>query len=241
MNDNFDFFTKRLGLEEAASGIWESPFDYVKQALMYVPTDLPEPRDHSYTQVMMDKVIPVLQASHGRAFVLFTSYKAMHEAAEILADKTNFLLLVQNELPKQQMLQQFRQSENAVLLGTASFWEGVDVRGEALSCVVIDKLPFASPGDPVTKARLEHITSQGRSPFGEFQLPSAALALKQGVGRLIRDVDDYGVLMLCDPRLASKGYGKVFVESLPSMPITRKIEDVNYFFELIEQRKTQKT
>ena len=240
VNNKFDFFTKRLGLTDALSGIWESPFDYVKQALMYVPTDLPEPRDDNYTSAMMEKVIPVLQASRGRAFILFTSYKAMHEAAEILADKTNFLLLVQNDLPKQQMLQQFRQSENAVLLGTASFWEGVDVRGEALSCVIIDKLPFASPGDPVTKARLDYITSQGSSPFFEYQLPAAALTLKQGVGRLIRDIDDYGVLMLCDPRLASKGYGKVFVESLPSMPITRKIEDVNYFFELIEQRQSKK-
>ena len=137
------------------------------------------------------------------------------------------------------MLQQFREAKNAVLLGTASFWEGVDVRGEALSCVVIDKLPFASPGDPVTKARLDHMTSQGVSPFSEYQLPSAALMLKQGVGRLIRDVDDYGVLVLCDPRLASKGYGKIFVKSLPVMPITRDIVDVEYFFSQID-KKTEK-
>lgn len=235
VKDKFDFFTNRLGLDDAETGIWLSPFDYVKQALMYVPTGLPEPRDSGYTAEMLTKVIPVLKASRGRAFILFTSYKAMYEAADILQEKTDFLLLVQGDLPRQQMLQQFRDAENAVLLGTASFWEGVDVRGEALSCVVIDKLPFASPGDPVTKARLDHMTSQGVSPFSEYQLPSAALMLKQGVGRLIRDVGDYGVLVLCDPRLASKGYGKIFVKSLPVMPITRDIVDVEYFFSQIDK------
>mgnify|MGYP000013466887 CR=1 FL=1 len=234
VNGKFDFFSKRLGLDDADMIMLDSPFDYVQQSLMYVPTGLPEPRDYDYTRVMLDKVLPVLEASKGRAFLLFTSHRALQEAAELLLQKGGFNLLVQGDLPKQQMLEQFREMDRAVLLGTASFWEGVDVRGEALSCVIIDKLPFSSPGDPVTKARLEHMTSNGQSPFGEFQLPSAALMLKQGAGRLIRDMEDKGVLMLCDPRLSSKGYGRVFVKSLPSMPITQDIEDVERFYKRIE-------
>ncbi|ORU94070.1 MAG: helicase [Cycloclasticus sp. symbiont of Bathymodiolus heckerae] len=237
VGNKFDFFTKRLGLEEAETGMWESPFDFVHQSLMYVPKGLPEPRDYSYTSTMIEKIIPVLEASDGRAFILFTSHRALQEAANILLAETNFSLLVQGDLPKQQMLEAFRSTNRAVLLGTASFWEGVDVRGEALSCVIIDKLPFASPGDPVTKARLDHMTANGQSPFSEFQLPSAALTLKQGVGRLIRDVEDKGVLVLCDPRLSSKGYGKVFIQSLPAMPITQEIEDVNRFFQRINKQK----
>jgi len=239
VNKKFDFFTKRLGLQEAETGMWESPFDFVHQSLMYVPTGMPEPREYSYTATMIEKIKPVLEASRGRAFILFTSHKALQEASNILLAETDFKLLVQGDLPKQQMLDSFRRSERAVLLGTASFWEGVDVRGEALSCVIIDKLPFASPGDPVTKARLEYITANGQSPFSEFQLPSAALTLKQGVGRLIRDVEDKGVLVLCDPRLSSKGYGKVFVQSLPAMPITQELTDVQRFFKRIEHQRTK--
>jgi len=238
VNNKFDFFTQRLGLEDADSGLWDSPFDYVQQALMYVPEGLPEPRERHYTEVMIEKIIPVLEASDGRAFILFTSHRALREAATQLAIDTDFTLLVQGEYPKQKMLGKFRRAKRAVLLGTASFWEGVDVRGEALSCVIIDKLPFASPGDPVTKARLEHMTANGQSPFFEFQLPSAALTLKQGVGRLIRDVEDKGLLVLCDPRLSSKAYGKVFVTSLPAMPITQEINDVKRFFHRINKKKT---
>jgi len=238
VNNKFDFFTQRLGLEDADNGMWDSPFDYVQQSLMYVPEGLPEPREHNYTEVMIEKIIPVLEASDGRAFILFTSHRALREAASQLTTDTDFTLLVQGEYPKQQMLDKFRLAKRAVLLGTASFWEGVDVRGEALSCVIIDKLPFASPGDPVTKARLEHMTANGQSPFFEFQLPSAALTLKQGVGRLIRDVEDKGLLVLCDPRLSSKAYGKVFVTSLPSMPITQEINDVKRFFRRINKKKT---
>jgi ATP-dependent DNA helicase DinG len=235
----FDFFTQRLGLQDAETGMWESPFDFVHQSLMYVPNGLPEPRDYSYTATMIEKIIPVLDASDGRAFILFTSHKALQEAANILLAETTFNLLVQGDLPKQQMLEAFRRTDRAVLLGTASFWEGVDVRGEALSCVIIDKLPFASPGDPVTKARLAYMTANGQSPFSDFQLPSAALTLKQGVGRLIRDVDDKGVLVLCDPRLSSKGYGKVFIQSLPAMPITQELSDVNRFFQRINHKKSK--
>ncbi|MEO1889555.1 MAG: ATP-dependent DNA helicase [Cycloclasticus sp.] len=235
----FDFFTERLGLQDAETGMWESPFDFVHQSLMYVPNGLPEPRDYSYTATMIEKIIPVLDASDGRAFILFTSHKALQEAANILLAETTFNLLVQGDLPKQQMLEAFRRTDRAVLLGTASFWEGVDVRGEALSCVIIDKLPFASPGDPVTKARLAYMTANGQSPFSDFQLPSAALTLKQGVGRLIRDVEDKGVLVLCDPRLSSKGYGKVFIQSLPAMPITQELSDVNRFFQRINHKKSR--
>ena len=237
VNNKFDFFSKRLGLEDAETGSWESPFDFVHQSLMYVPTGMPEPRDYHYTATMIEKIIPVLEASEGRAFILFTSHKALKEAANILLAETNFKLLVQGDLPKQQMLESFRRSERAGLLGTASFWEGVDVRGEALSCVIIDKLPFASPGDPVTKARLEYMAANGQSAFSDFQLPSAALTLKQGVGRLIRDVEDKGVLVLCDPRLSSKGYGKVFIKSLPAMPITQDVKDVKRFFHRINSQK----
>jgi len=240
VNNKFDFFTQRLGLQDADNGMWDSPFDYVHQALMYVPEGLPEPRDRHYTEVMIEKIIPVLEASEGRAFILFTSHRALREAASLLMAKTDFTLLVQGELPKQQMLDRFRSTTRAVLLGTASFWEGVDVRGDALSCVIIDKLPFTSPGDPVTKARLEHMTANGQSPFAEFQLPSAALTLKQGVGRLIRDVEDTGLLVLCDPRLSSKAYGKVFVSSLPAMPITQEMKDVNRFFRRINKKKLSK-
>lgn len=237
VNGQFDFFTQRLGLQDAQTQAWDSPFDYTKQSLMYVPRGLPEPRNYEYTSSMIDSVIPVLNASEGRAFILFTSHRALREAAQILGEKTNFSLLVQGDLPKQQMLDKFRRIDRAVLLGTSSFWEGVDVRGEALSCVIIDKLPFGSPGDPVTKARLDYMASHGQSAFNLFQLPSAALALKQGAGRLIRDVGDKGVLVLCDPRLASKGYGRVFVRSLPRMPITREITDVEAFFQASEKRQ----
>lgn len=237
VDNKFDFFTQRLGLQEAETGMWESPFDFVRQSLMYVPKGLPAPRDHNYTEVMIEKITPVLEASEGRAFVLFTSHRALKEAASILSAETDFTLLVQGDLPKHQMLDVFRRTERAVLLGTASFWEGVDVRGEALSCVIIDKLPFASPGDPVTKARLNYMTANGQSPFFEFQLPSAALTLKQGAGRLIRDIEDTGVLVLCDPRLSSKGYGKTFVKSLPAMPITQELSEVTRFFQRIKKQK----
>ncbi|PCI22237.1 MAG: helicase [Piscirickettsiaceae bacterium] len=237
VNGNFDFFSKRLGLDDADMTILESPFDYVHQSLMYVPKGLPEPRDYDYTKVMINKVLPVLNASKGRAFILFTSHRALREAAELLQELTDFNLLIQGDLPKQQMLELFRQSDNTVLLGTASFWEGVDVRGDALSCVIIDKLPFASPADPIIKARIDHMSSTGKSAFSEFQLPYAALTLKQGAGRLIRDVKDKGVLVLCDPRLSSKGYGKVFIQSLPAMPITQELKDVEHFYKRMASEK----
>lgn len=178
----------------------------------------------------MQAAIPVLQASEGRAFVLFTSYYAMHKAAEYLKQMLPYELLIQGDLPKHQLLEKFRQTDHAILLGTSSFWEGVDVRGERLSCVVIDKLPFASPGDPVMQARIDAIKRNGGQPFMEFQIPQAVIALKQGVGRLIRDVSDYGVVMIGDPRLKQKSYGRIFLNSLPAMPVTSEVKDVEQFF-----------
>jgi len=166
----------------------------------------------------------------GRAFVLFTSHRALRQAASLLAGRVPYPLLVQGQAPRGQLLARFRELGNAVLLGTGSFWEGVDVRGETLSCVIIDKLPFAAPDDPVFQARAAAMEESGGSPFMDFQLPTAVLALKQGAGRLIRDTTDRGVLVLCDPRLLGKGYGRAFLSSLPPMPRTREMAEVTAFF-----------
>ncbi|MEZ5477886.1 MAG: ATP-dependent DNA helicase [Thiolinea sp.] len=173
----------------------------------------------------------MIRACGGRTFMLFTSYRAMNEAAALLRDELDYPLLVQGESPPRDMIDRFRELGNAVLLGTASFWEGVDVRGEALSCVIIDKLPFAAPNDPVLEARLETLRQQGGNPFAEHQLPQAVITLKQGVGRLIRDQQDRGVLMLGDIRLLTRSYGRIFLDSLPRMPRTRKLEVVQRFFD----------
>jgi len=191
---------------------------------------LPVPSAPDYTDFVIDASLPVLRASRGRAFLLFTSHRALKLAAAKLRDVLDYPLLVQGDAPRSELLRRFRAAGNAVLLGTGSFWEGVDVRGEALSCVIIDKLPFASPDDPVLQARAGAMEQAGRSPFMEYQLPEAVIALKQGVGRLIRDENDRGVLMLCDPRLLSKGYGRIFLSSLPPMPVTKRLEDVEQFF-----------
>ncbi|HHJ36180.1 MAG TPA: ATP-dependent DNA helicase, partial [Gammaproteobacteria bacterium] len=230
VNKQFDHFAGNIGLDGFRSGVWESPFDYEKQSLLYLPEDLPQPSDPSYTKQLMQAAIPVLKASQGRAFVLFTSYYAMYKARDFLKQMLPYELLVQGDLPKHQLLETFRETDNAILLGTSSFWEGVDVRGERLSCVIIDKLPFASPGDPVMQARIDAIKQKGGQPFMEFQVPQAVIALKQGVGRLIRDVNDTGVVMIGDPRLKQKSYGRVFLNSLPAMPVTSDVKEVESFF-----------
>jgi ATP-dependent DNA helicase DinG len=228
---NFNHFQRQLGLENAITACWDSPFDYQKQALWFVPKGMPQPREPHYNKAVLDTVVPVIEASQGRAFILFTSHRALREAAEALESLVEYPLLVQGSMPKGELLARFRNLGNAVLLGTASFWEGVDVRGEALSCVIIDKLPFASPGDPVLQARIDALRKQGGNPFMEFQVPQAAIALKQGAGRLIRDETDRGVLVICDPRLLKKGYGQVFLDSMPPMARTRDIRDVADFFQ----------
>ena len=172
-----------------------------------------------------------LEASAGRAFLLFTSHRALRQAADLLEERADFPLLVQGSAPKAELLERFVEHGNAVLLGTASFWEGVDVRGDALSVVVIDKLPFASPGDPVLQARLDAIRRRGGNPFMQHQVPQAAIALKQGAGRLIRDVTDRGVLVLCDPRLLKKGYGQTFLDAMPPFGRTRELDQVLAFFD----------
>ena len=227
--DKFEHFSKNLGIE-ATCNSWGSPFDYENQCLFYHPKGLPQPVDPDFTAKIVEFALPVLKASKGRAFFLFTSHRALKQAAELLADKIDYPLLIQGSHPKTLLLEKFKQQGNAILLGTSSFWEGIDVRGEALSCVIIDKLPFASPGDPVLKARLNAMEQQGRNPFFEYQLPAAVIALKQGIGRLIRDVNDRGVLMVCDPRLLKRSYGQIFLDSVPAMKRSRDIADVEAFF-----------
>lgn len=226
----FDHFARQLGLHDPRSVCLDSPFDYARQALAYLPKGLPEPSARDYTEKMIEAVLPVLEASAGRAFLLFTSHRALRLAAELLAGRVTYPLFVQGSAPRHQLLSGFRESGNGVLLGAASFWEGVDVAGEALSVVVIDKLPFAAPDDPVLVARLEVLRESGLNPFVEWQIPNAVIALKQGAGRLIRDINDRGVLVLCDPRLTSKGYGRIFLASLPPMPRSADVEDVRVFF-----------
>ena len=230
VGDSFRHFSARLGLEEAETLQLPSPFDYPSQALWYVPRGLPQPNTPGYTRAVVDAALPVLVASRGRAFLLFTSHRALREAADLLEGRLDYPLLVQGTAPRSELLRRFRELGNAVLLGTSSFWEGVDVRGEALSCVIIDKLPFAAPNDPVVKARIDTLREEGREPFIEFQVPSAVITLKQGTGRLIRDVSDRGVLMICDPRLLRRGYGHAFLDSLPPMARTRDVADVERFF-----------
>ena len=227
---DFSHFRRQLGLDDSEELQVDSPFDYRHNALLYLPSGLPEPQAPDYTPALIERMLPVLTASEGRAFLLFTSYRALHEAERRLAGRLPYPLLVQGQMPRGELIDAFRSYGNAVLLGTASFWEGVDVRGEALSCVIIDKLPFGSPGDPVMSARIDHVKRAGGNPFFEFQIPQAAIALKQGVGRLIRDVTDRGVLVLCDPRVRSRPYGEVFITSLPPMPITREVDEVEAFF-----------
>lgn len=227
----FDHFLAGLGMDGVRTCYWESPFDYWTQAVFYHPKNLPDPASNGFTAAVVEASVPVINASRGRTFFLFTSHKALQQAAELLDGKIEFPLLIQGEQPKSVLIDQFKSLGNAVLLGTASFWEGVDVRGSALSCVIIDKLPFASPSDPVLKARLDSLRRQGQNPFASYQLPVAVIALKQGIGRLIRDIRDRGVLVVCDPRLLKRSYGRVFLESIPNMKKTRSIVRVQEFFD----------
>ena len=238
VKDDFSHYQKQMGLSQAAAMSWESPFDYPSQALLYVPPNMPEPNSLSYTEALVRAALPVIKASGGRAFLLFTSLRAMRAAYELL--KTAFAeeglpypLLLQGEQTRTQLLERFRQLGNAVLVASQSFWEGVDVRGDALSLVVIDKLPFAPPDDPVLAARIQHIIQSGGNAFLEYQLPRAIINLKQGAGRLIRDETDRGVLMIGDPRLITKSYGGKIWRSLPPMKRTRDLAEVVEFFSVV--------
>ena len=231
VGDDFGHFTRELGVEQASARSWPSPFDFSSQALLYVPKGLPaDPNDAAFTEAVVQAALPVLQASGGRAFLLFTTLRALRRAHEALRGRVPYPLLVQGTGSRSELLARFRSLGNAILLGSQSFWEGIDVRGDALSVVVIDKLPFAPPDDPVLAARIEELRSRGGNPFQELQLPQAVLQLKQGAGRLIRGETDRGVLMLCDPRLFSKPYGRRIVRSLPPMKLTRELREVQAFF-----------
>jgi len=231
VNGVFDHFSRALGLKNADTLNLDSPFNYGENALMWLPQNLPEPRDSSFVPRLLETVQPVLDASKGRAFMLFTSHRALALAAELLRDVTDLTMFVQGEMPRSMLLEAFRESGDGILLGSASFWGGVDVMGDALSLVIIDKLPFAPPNDPVMVARSSQLRQHGGNPFMELFLPQAVIALKQGAGRLIRDVNDRGVLVICDRRLSTKSYGNVFLESLPPMSQTLERDRVIRFFE----------
>jgi ATP-dependent DNA helicase DinG len=218
--DDFSHFCDQLGLDDAATLGVESPFDFAQQARLYLPRGLPEPNDPAYADAVADAALPVIEASGGGAFVLCTSHRALQRISERLGARLRMPMFVQGQDSRDALLRSFSEHGDAVLVGTSSFWEGVDVKGRALRVVIIDRLPFAAPGDPVFEARLEAIRREGGNPFNDHQIPLAVMALRQGVGRLIRDAGDRGLLMLCDPRLRSKGYGRRMLASLPRMPQT---------------------
>jgi ATP-dependent DNA helicase DinG len=231
VDGRFSYLRNRLGLEDAAVDelLLPSPFDYPEQAILYVPREMPEPSSPAFPVRVAEQVARLLDTSRGRAFVLFTSYANMNAVAERLAGQIPYPLLVQGEAPKPTLLEMFRTTPGAVLLATASFWQGVDVAGDQLSCVVIDKLPFASPGDPVVSARIERLKNRGDNAFAEYQVPVAILTLKQGLGRLIRSAADRGVLAVLDSRLVEKSYGRRFLDSLPPARVVHDIEEVARF------------
>ncbi len=236
VKSDFSHYVNQMGLTNADTGYWSSPFDYDKQALFYAPPGMPDPNSPGYSASVAAAALPVIQASQGRAFVLCTSLRAMREIHALLKESfeqngIEYPLLMQGESSRTELLERFRKRGNAVLVGSQSFWEGVDVRGEALSCVIIDKLPFAPPDDPVLSARIDKLNAEGKNAFMEYQLPYAVITLKQGAGRLIRDEADRGVLMICDPRLITKPYGRRIWQSLPPFKRTRVLADVLAFFE----------
>jgi len=229
---NFDYTRRRLGLESARTLIVPGHFDYANQALLYVPQHLPDPRHPSFVRDASDEIARILKASRGRAFVLFTSYQQMRAVHDRVAFDLEYTVLLQGTGPRSALLEEFRRTPNCVLFATSSFWQGVDVPGDQLSCVIIDKLPFAVPSDPVVEARIRAIRDDGGEPFYEYQIPQAALALKQGFGRLIRSSSDRGVLVLLDNRISKQRYGQVFLDSLPEYRFTTKISDVESFFDV---------
>jgi ATP-dependent DNA helicase DinG len=231
---DFSHYCGELGLADARTVAWESPFDFAHCALLYAPRGMPAPNTPAYTPAVIETALPLIVASRGGIFLLFTSLRAMREGYELLRAALlekgiDRPLLTQDDGPRSELLERFRRLGNAILMGSHSFWEGVDVRGDALSVVIIDKLPFAPPDDPVLAARIERMKRAGRNAFAEYQLPQAVITLKQGAGRLIRDETDRGVLAICDPRLIAKSYGRKIIRSLPPMRVTREVEEVTAF------------
>jgi ATP-dependent DNA helicase DinG len=229
VDGGFAYVKDRLGIEPTDELLLPSPFRYQEQALLYVPHGMPEPMAPEFVDRAAQEVVRLLELSRGRAFVLFTSYANMNAVAERIAGRVDYPILIQGEAPKPQLLESFRSTPHAVLLATASFWQGVDVAGEQLSCVIVDKLPFASPGDPVVAARIERLKARGQNAFGEYQVPVAVLMLKQGLGRLIRSASDHGILAVLDSRLVRKSYGRRFLESLPPARLVHDLEEVGRF------------
>ncbi|MBI2220712.1 MAG: ATP-dependent DNA helicase [Acidobacteria bacterium] len=230
VNGTFAYIRARLGVKGARELLLPSEFDFASQAVLYLPRTMPDPRSPGFLEAASEQVVELLRRSDGRAFVLFTSYAALRDVRARIEGRLPFPLLVQGSAPRSALLQQFRETAHAVLLATSSFWQGVDVVGDALSCVIIDKLPFTSPGDPITAARIEAVNAGGGNAFADYQVPLAILALKQGLGRLIRSRKDRGVLAILDPRLRTMGYGARFLASLPPAPVTHRLQDVERFF-----------
>ena len=230
VDQSFEYLRQRLGIRRASEIRLDSEFDYAKQSVLYLPRRMPDPRSPQFADAASREILELLRRSRGRAFVLFTSYANLRQVQRVAEAELEYPILVQGTAPRSALLRDFKATPNAVLLATSSFWQGVDVVGDALSCVIIDKLPFASPGDPITAARIEAINARGGSAFGDYQIPLAVLALKQGLGRLLRHRDDRGVLAVLDPRLKTMGYGRRFLDSLPPAPITHTLDDVARFF-----------
>ncbi|HEX5835998.1 MAG TPA: ATP-dependent DNA helicase, partial [Pyrinomonadaceae bacterium] len=224
---NFNFIRDRLGLDTADDLIAESSFDYESQAILYLPPQMPDPRSNEWSRAAAEEVTKILHATEGRAFVLSTSFAGMQSLFENVWAEIDYPCLVQGSAAKGQLLKQFRETPNAVLFATSSFWQGVDVRGQQLSCVIIDKLPFAVPSDPLVAARQRYIEDNGGSSFYQYSVPQAIIALKQGLGRLIRSTTDRGVLAVLDPRLRTKGYGRTFLQSLPPCRVTSRIDELS--------------
>jgi ATP-dependent DNA helicase DinG len=230
VDESFEYVKGRLGIRQAEELRVASEFDYARQALLYLPRRLPPPKAPAFAEAAAREITEIVKRSRGRAFVLFTSYAILRAVQRVVEMALPYPILVQGTAPRTELIERFRATPNAVLLATSSFWQGVDVAGEALSCVIIDKLPFASPGDPVTAARIDAINAAGGDAFADYQVPLAILALQQGLGRLIRHRRDRGVLAVLDPRLRTMGYGRRFLASLPPAPVTHDIEAVGRFF-----------
>jgi ATP-dependent DNA helicase DinG len=234
ISGHFDFIKKRLGVSECRELILPSEFDYTSQCLFYIPPAMPDPRNPAFTEALAREILQLLEASGGRAFVLFTSFANLRAVLQLVTPRFPYPLLVQGERPKDELLEAFRKDTRSVLFATTSFWQGVDVQGESLSCVIIDKLPFAVPTDPLTQGKMESIQREGGNPFLDYQVPGAVIMLKQGLGRLIRNRSDRGVLALLDRRIVEKRYGRIFLKSLPPYPVTHEARQVRRFFECRE-------